>query len=59
MPDNIPLSVNSPVVSLRVVDRNRVLTSQLSASVELDFRLLTTQNRTNPWCVYWQHDPDT
>ena len=56
VPSHIPLSVNTPVVSLRVIDRNELLSSSLAADVVFDFKMLTTENRTSPFCVYWQHD---
>lgn len=56
VPKQIPLSINSPVVSLRVIDRGTVVRTNLAADVTFDFKLLTTNNRTNPFCVFWEED---
>ena len=52
----VPLTINSPVFTLTVVDGNKLLSRQLAEPLLFDFRQLEVNNRTSPQCVYWHHD---
>ncbi|ESO95836.1 hypothetical protein LOTGIDRAFT_231995 [Lottia gigantea] len=50
------IRINSPVVSLVIVNEGRVKSGNLKYPIEITFRQLNTTNRSNPLCVYWKTD---
>uniref|UniRef100_A0A6Q2Z0R2 Cadherin EGF LAG seven-pass G-type receptor 1a n=1 Tax=Esox lucius TaxID=8010 RepID=A0A6Q2Z0R2_ESOLU len=47
--------INSPIVSTVVYNEGLPLTTHPSQPVILDYKLLETEERTKPVCVYWNH----
>ncbi|XP_001920772.2 cadherin EGF LAG seven-pass G-type receptor 1 [Danio rerio] len=47
--------INTPIVSVVVHKDGEPLLSPLQRPILLNFRLLETQERTKPVCVYWNH----
>ncbi|KAM9471158.1 cadherin EGF LAG seven-pass G-type receptor 1 [Clarias gariepinus] len=47
--------INSPVVSVITHQEGETASAQLHTPITLMFRLLETQERTKPVCVFWNH----
>ncbi|KAK3536667.1 hypothetical protein QTP86_016092, partial [Hemibagrus guttatus] len=47
--------INTPVVSVMVFDNEQLVQHTLENPVTLQFRLLTTEERSKPICVFWNH----
>ncbi|XP_060248873.1 cadherin EGF LAG seven-pass G-type receptor 2 isoform X3 [Meriones unguiculatus] len=47
--------INTPVVSISVHDEEELLPRALDKPVTVQFRLLETEERTKPICVFWNH----
>lgn len=47
--------INTPVVSISVHDGEELLPRALDKPVTVQFRLLETEERTKPICVFWNH----
>ncbi|XP_060713609.1 cadherin EGF LAG seven-pass G-type receptor 2 isoform X1 [Tachysurus vachellii] len=47
--------INTPVVSVMVFDNEQLVQHTLEKPVTLQFRLLTTEERSKPICVFWNH----
>uniref|UniRef100_H2THB8 Cadherin, EGF LAG seven-pass G-type receptor 2 n=1 Tax=Takifugu rubripes TaxID=31033 RepID=H2THB8_TAKRU len=47
--------INTPVVSIAVHDNDRLLQHNLDKPITLQFRLVTTEERSKPICVLWNH----
>lgn len=47
--------INTPVVSISVHDDEELLPRSLDKPVTVQFRLLETEERTKPICVFWNH----
>uniref|UniRef100_W5KPZ0 Cadherin EGF LAG seven-pass G-type receptor 1 n=1 Tax=Astyanax mexicanus TaxID=7994 RepID=W5KPZ0_ASTMX len=47
--------INSPVVSVVAYKEGDSISAPLQRPITLTFRLLETQERTKPVCVYWNH----
>jgi cadherin EGF LAG seven-pass G-type receptor 2 len=47
--------INTPVVSISVHDDEELLPRALDKPVTVQFRLLETEERTKPICVFWNH----
>ncbi|XP_062842208.1 cadherin EGF LAG seven-pass G-type receptor 2 [Trichomycterus rosablanca] len=47
--------INTPVVSVMVFDNEELVQHTLERPVTLQFRLLTTEERSKPICVFWNH----
>ncbi|XP_056138305.1 cadherin EGF LAG seven-pass G-type receptor 1-like [Lampris incognitus] len=48
-------TINTPVVSTTVYNQGFPLSAPLGEPVTLQYRLLETQERTKPVCVFWNH----
>ncbi|TRY55727.1 hypothetical protein DNTS_010295 [Danionella cerebrum] len=47
--------INTPVVSIMVHDREEQLQHTLQQPITVQFRLLATEERSKPICVFWNH----
>lgn len=47
--------INTPVVSISIHDDEELLPRALDKPVTVQFRLLETEERTKPICVFWNH----
>ncbi|XP_017714253.1 PREDICTED: cadherin EGF LAG seven-pass G-type receptor 2 [Rhinopithecus bieti] len=47
--------INTPVVSISVHDDEELLPRALDKPITVQFRLLETEERTKPICVFWNH----
>ncbi|XP_046730560.1 cadherin EGF LAG seven-pass G-type receptor 2 isoform X2 [Silurus meridionalis] len=47
--------INTPVVSVMVFDNEQLIQHTLEKPVTLQFRLLTSEERSKPICVFWNH----
>ncbi|KAK6318507.1 hypothetical protein J4Q44_G00117980 [Coregonus suidteri] len=47
--------INTPIVSMVVYSERVPLTIPLAQPITLEYRLLETEERTKPVCVYWNH----
>ncbi|XP_034725126.1 cadherin EGF LAG seven-pass G-type receptor 2 isoform X2 [Etheostoma cragini] len=47
--------INSPVVSITVHDNDELLQHTLDKPITVQFRLVTTEERSKPICVFWNH----
>ena len=54
VPDNVLMSINSPTMSLAVVDGNKTVNGQLKSDVVLKFKQLEVHNHSSPQCVYYK-----
>ncbi|XP_064633793.1 cadherin EGF LAG seven-pass G-type receptor 2-like isoform X2 [Lineus longissimus] len=55
IPKKVPLKVNSPVISLKLISNNNEITGKLPDPITLEMKQLTDFNRTSPQCVYWKY----
>ncbi|KAM7006039.1 cadherin EGF LAG seven-pass G-type receptor 2 isoform 2-T2 [Tautogolabrus adspersus] len=47
--------INTPVVSITVHDNDELLQHTLDKPITVQFRLVTTEERSKPICVFWNH----
>ncbi|XP_028302604.1 cadherin EGF LAG seven-pass G-type receptor 2 isoform X3 [Gouania willdenowi] len=47
--------INTPVVSITVYDNEELLQHVLDKPITVQFRLVTTEERSKPICVFWNH----
>ena len=47
--------INTPVVSITVHDNDQLLQHALDKPITVQFRLVTTEERSKPICVFWNH----
>ncbi|XP_031423976.1 cadherin EGF LAG seven-pass G-type receptor 2 isoform X2 [Clupea harengus] len=47
--------INTPVVSITVHDNEELLQHALNKPITVQFRLVTTEERSKPICVFWNH----
>lgn len=47
--------INTPVVSISVHDNDELLQHTLDKPITVQFRLATTEERSKPICVFWNH----
>ncbi|XP_047439870.1 cadherin EGF LAG seven-pass G-type receptor 2 isoform X3 [Mugil cephalus] len=47
--------INTPVVSITVHDNDELLQHALDKPITVQFRLVTTEERSKPICVFWNH----
>ncbi|XP_062320603.1 cadherin EGF LAG seven-pass G-type receptor 2 isoform X2 [Osmerus eperlanus] len=47
--------INTPVVSITVHDNDELLQHSLDKPITVQFRLVTTEERSKPICVFWNH----
>ncbi|XP_077101784.1 cadherin EGF LAG seven-pass G-type receptor 2-like [Siphateles boraxobius] len=47
--------INTPVVSITVHDNEELLQHNLDKPITVQFRLVTTEERSKPICVFWNH----
>ncbi|XP_061583050.1 cadherin EGF LAG seven-pass G-type receptor 2 isoform X2 [Cololabis saira] len=47
--------INTPVVSITVHDNDELLQHPLDKPITVQFRLVTTEERSKPICVFWNH----
>uniref|UniRef100_A0A1A8GL00 Cadherin EGF LAG seven-pass G-type receptor 2 n=1 Tax=Nothobranchius korthausae TaxID=1143690 RepID=A0A1A8GL00_9TELE len=47
--------INTPVVSITVHDNEELLQHALDKPITVQFRLVTTEERSKPICVFWNH----
>ncbi|XP_062419885.1 LOW QUALITY PROTEIN: cadherin EGF LAG seven-pass G-type receptor 2 [Pungitius pungitius] len=47
--------INTPVVSITVHDNDELLQHALDKPITVQFRLVTTEERSKPICVFWDH----
>uniref|UniRef100_A0A3Q3JZ56 Cadherin EGF LAG seven-pass G-type receptor 2 n=1 Tax=Monopterus albus TaxID=43700 RepID=A0A3Q3JZ56_MONAL len=47
--------INTPVVSITVHDNDELLQHTLDKPIAVQFRLVTTEERSKPICVFWNH----
>ncbi|XP_029287123.1 cadherin EGF LAG seven-pass G-type receptor 2 isoform X1 [Cottoperca gobio] len=47
--------INTPVVSITVHDNDELLQHVLDKPITVQFRLVTTEERSKPICVFWNH----
>ncbi|XP_074522154.1 cadherin EGF LAG seven-pass G-type receptor 2 isoform X2 [Halichoeres trimaculatus] len=47
--------INTPVVSITVHDNDELLQRALDKPITVQFRLVTTEERSKPICVFWNH----
>uniref|UniRef100_A0A8C8D1Z3 Cadherin EGF LAG seven-pass G-type receptor 2 n=1 Tax=Oncorhynchus tshawytscha TaxID=74940 RepID=A0A8C8D1Z3_ONCTS len=47
--------INSPVVSITVHDNEELLQHMLDEPITVQFRMVTTEERSKPICVFWNH----
>ncbi|XP_035281502.1 cadherin EGF LAG seven-pass G-type receptor 1-like isoform X1 [Anguilla anguilla] len=47
--------INTPIVSAMVYSEEGSLPTPLESPITLDYRLLETEERTKPVCVFWNH----
>ncbi|KAM4587775.1 cadherin EGF LAG seven-pass G-type receptor 2 isoform 1-T1 [Odontesthes bonariensis] len=47
--------INTPVVSITVHDNDELLQHALDKPINVQFRLITTEERSKPICVFWNH----
>ncbi|XP_062317832.1 cadherin EGF LAG seven-pass G-type receptor 1-like [Osmerus eperlanus] len=47
--------INTPIVSTIVYSEGSILSMPLERPITMEYRLLETQERTKPVCVYWNH----
>ncbi|KAM6981263.1 cadherin EGF LAG seven-pass G-type receptor 2 [Aplochiton taeniatus] len=47
--------INTPVVSITVHDNDELLQHNLDKPITVQFRLVTTEERSKPICVFWNH----
>uniref|UniRef100_A0A672MRU0 Cadherin, EGF LAG seven-pass G-type receptor 2 n=1 Tax=Sinocyclocheilus grahami TaxID=75366 RepID=A0A672MRU0_SINGR len=47
--------INTPVVSITVHDNEELLQHTLDKPITVQFRLMTTEERSKPICVFWNH----
>ncbi|XP_060765947.1 cadherin EGF LAG seven-pass G-type receptor 2 isoform X2 [Neoarius graeffei] len=47
--------INTPVISVMVFDNEQFIQHTLEKPVTLQFHLLTTEERSKPICVFWNH----
>ncbi|KAM3877775.1 cadherin EGF LAG seven-pass G-type receptor 2 [Diretmus argenteus] len=47
--------INTPVVSITVHDNDELLQHTLEKPITVQFRLVTTEERSKPICVFWNH----
>ncbi|XP_051549071.1 LOW QUALITY PROTEIN: cadherin EGF LAG seven-pass G-type receptor 2-like [Myxocyprinus asiaticus] len=47
--------INTPVVSITVHDNEELLQHTLDKPITVQFRLVTTEERSKPICVFWNH----
>lgn len=47
--------INTPVVSILVHDNDELLQHPLDKPITVQFRLVTTEERSKPICVFWNH----
>ncbi|XP_072238280.1 cadherin EGF LAG seven-pass G-type receptor 2 [Leuresthes tenuis] len=47
--------INTPVVSITVHDNDELLQHTLDKPINVQFRLITTEERSKPICVFWNH----
>uniref|UniRef100_UPI003EBE4DC0 cadherin EGF LAG seven-pass G-type receptor 2 precursor n=1 Tax=Danio rerio TaxID=7955 RepID=UPI003EBE4DC0 len=47
--------INTPVVSITVHDNEELLQHTLDKPIIVQFRLVTTEERSKPICVFWNH----
>ncbi|KAM8915162.1 cadherin EGF LAG seven-pass G-type receptor 2 isoform 1-T1 [Spinachia spinachia] len=48
--------INTPVVSITVHDNDELLQHALDKPITVQFRLVTTEERSKPICVFWDHN---
>uniref|UniRef100_A0AAQ4RB10 Cadherin EGF LAG seven-pass G-type receptor 2 n=1 Tax=Gasterosteus aculeatus aculeatus TaxID=481459 RepID=A0AAQ4RB10_GASAC len=48
--------INTPVVSITVHDNDELLQHALDKPITVQFRLVTTEERSKPICVFWNHN---
>ncbi|XP_068568087.1 cadherin EGF LAG seven-pass G-type receptor 2 isoform X3 [Cebidichthys violaceus] len=48
--------INTPVVSITVHDNDELLQHTLDKPITVQFRLVTTEERSKPICVFWNHN---
>lgn len=47
--------INTPVVSIAVHDNDKLLQRNLDKPITVQFRLVSTEERSKPICVLWNH----
>ncbi|XP_060132979.1 cadherin EGF LAG seven-pass G-type receptor 2 isoform X2 [Zootoca vivipara] len=47
--------INTPVVSISIHDNDALMQRALEKPITVQFRLLETEERTKPICVFWNH----
>ena len=47
--------INTPVVSITVHDNDELLQHALDKPITVQFRLVATEERSKPICVFWNH----
>lgn len=47
--------INTPVVSISVHDNDELLQHTLDKPITVQFRLVSTEERSKPICVFWNH----
>ncbi|XP_056293046.1 cadherin EGF LAG seven-pass G-type receptor 2 isoform X1 [Pseudoliparis swirei] len=47
--------INTPVVSITVHDNDKLLQHALDKPITVQFRLVATEERSKPICVFWDH----
>uniref|UniRef100_A0A8C4EAC9 Cadherin EGF LAG seven-pass G-type receptor 2 n=1 Tax=Dicentrarchus labrax TaxID=13489 RepID=A0A8C4EAC9_DICLA len=47
--------INTPVVSITIHDNDELLQHTLDKPITVQFRLVTTEERSKPICVFWNH----
>ncbi|XP_066526353.1 cadherin EGF LAG seven-pass G-type receptor 2 [Hoplias malabaricus] len=47
--------INTPVVSITVHDNEELMQHALDKPITVQFRLVTTEERSKPICVFWNH----
>ncbi|XP_077190373.1 cadherin EGF LAG seven-pass G-type receptor 2 isoform X2 [Paroedura picta] len=47
--------INTPVVSINIHDNDALMQRALEKPITVQFRLLETEERTKPICVFWNH----
>ncbi|XP_046355288.2 cadherin EGF LAG seven-pass G-type receptor 1-like isoform X1 [Haliotis rufescens] len=55
---DIPVVINSPVMTVVIVDEGKVINGSISTPVNITLKQLYSSNRTGPQCVYWKHDTE-
>lgn len=47
--------INTPVVSISLHDNDALLQHHLDKPITVQFRLVATEERSKPICVFWNH----